>query len=953
MIETAAPTTIATGYQRATALRLAARLLLLLAALLPPASLAAVVTILDRTAASYDRAYIVPPGTAAKVRDANDLAGVSGWFEYDVNIVSEGWHELVLAGHGISVEVLIDPRGDDPSRARYYVPSSTGFDGRDDKIGNFWLPAGRHVIRLQRYYWTGFPRIKGFSLRSSDGRLASSVRVNRPDAHGVHRKGECGELAIEYGPRSTPAVLPVQWVNAATHATIRSWEVALPPVRRHTRMPLRLPCDDEGSFKLYFQGGRDAVRHPDVHQYSYEVYDTAAAPAGGPYTRTLIEEIDLTAVEPDYRSGDTRVVRKEFGAYRESGERGWFDFQRAIVKVGTPSWFAYVLRRVAPQHPHLVEIDYPDDAHRTFAIALRESNPLSYPVAGGVDSGGEYPQTQRMLTHTLYYWPRARDTRLTFLPAHDGKPAAAARVRVYRLDGAMPPLVGTSPQQGRVFANWYEEGSNFLSMYGAPDEGPLGTRIALQRWAQSLAHVGGNTLWPTAAIYSFALYPSRYHRSFSQPWAHDLLRQTLLTAEKHGLGVIPEVHPRGDELSWPHAGTSEPKPHLLASRSGQNHKDLPPFHHPLDPANQDWYVGMIGELVDRYRDSPALRGVSVRFMQWKNPTLHNFHSLDWGYDDRSIALFEQDTGIRVPVAADDPARYGARFQWLMSHARAQWIAWRTQKVAAVLTRVRDRVRRARPDLVVYMPVFPMTEHGSTYNSGSDWLREAGLDPKLLGRIDGLVLVNALHTYGRRADERTQALLRQYLTDRKGLHALAGGRQPAFLPTANYFEATELVAAPQELGFPATTKKTWMSGVVNPAGRYYLERYAVMLAETDAQLLGDGGNAYTLGQPELREFLAEYRRLPALPFRRRDDGQGGAAVWDREGSNSEYHFYAVNRTARPVVVDLRLSGAGPVHRLSTGEPATPQQGSLQVALAPYQLVAYRASGTIRIAAAGTR
>lgn len=923
-------------------------LLLLLSACAAPA---AVTTLIERRAGSFDRAQLAPPGNVAKIRAANDLAGVSGWFEYDVNVTGEGWYELVVNGHAVSTEVFIDPRGDEPQAARYYVASSNGYDGREDKIGNFWLPAGRHVIRLQRWYWTGFPAMTGFSLRSSDGRLATSIRVHRRDAHGVFRKGECGELSIEYGPRSTRAALPLQWLNALTQKPIRSWTVELPATPRLTRLPLKLPCDDDGTFKLYFAGDREGVRQRDVHEYAYEVYDTAAPPAAGPLRRTLVQEIDLTRTEPDYRSGDTRVVTRGEATYRISGERGWLDFQRAPVKLGPPHWFAYVLKNVVPQQPHVVEIDYPDDESRTFAIALRESDPLSYPVAGGVDSGGDHPPSQRMLTHSLQYWPRARGTRLTFLPAHDGRPAAAARVRVYRLDGTAPPLVPPAVR-GRQFANWYEEGSNFLSMYGAPDEGPVGSRIALQRWAQAIAAQGGDTLWPTVAIYSFALYPSRYQLSFGQPWSHDVLRQALYTAEQHGLGVIPELHPRADELSWPHAAAPAPKPHLLASRTGQNHPDLPPFHNPLHPDNQRWYLGMIGELADRYRDSPALRGVSLRFMQWKNPTLHNFHSLDWGYDDYTIAQFEKDTGIRVAVDRREADRHAARHQWLMTKQRAAWIAWRSRRIAELLTRVRDRVRQARADLVVYVPVFAMTEQGSTYNSGEHWLREAGLDPDLLGRIDGVVLVNAMHTYGRRGDERTHTLLRQYLVDRSRLLAL-GAAQRAFLSTANYFEATELVAPPVELGFPAHTKQTWMSAVVNPAGRGYLERYARVLAETDARLLGDGGNAYTLGQPELREFLADYRRLPAQPFTRRDDQRGPAAVWDL-AAGGQYYVYAVNRTGQPVTVTLRLAGTGTLTRLADPARTLAVSGqSVDIRLAPFELQAFVGAARLRLETVATR
>jgi hypothetical protein len=414
--------------------------------------------------------------------------------------------------------------------------------------------------------------------------------------------------------------------------------------------------------------------------------------------------------------------------------------------------------------------------------------------------------------------------------------------------------------------------------------------------------------------------------------------------------VVPELHPRADELAWPYRGAPAPEPELLVSQTGQTHKDLPPFYNPLLPANQDWYVGMIGELVDHYRDSPALGGVSLRLMQWKNPALHNFHSLDWGYDDATIRLFEKDTGMHIPVDAADPQRFRARHRWLMMNARERWIDWRCAKIAALITRIRDRVRRARPDLKVHIPVFSMTEAGSTYNSGTAWLREAGIDAKRLAKIDGVVLVNAYYGYGRRSDAATNALLHGHLRNPAVLQALsAPGKPSGALPNANYFEATEAIVPPEKLGFPATTRKTWMGAVVNPAGRNYLERYALLLGQTDAPLLGDGGNTYTLGQPALRDFLNVYRRLPAAPFTPRQDARDPVAVWELE-KGGEYWFYAVNTRAQPAQLALQLSGSAAFAPVGGDTPVDVKNNELRMTLAPYELRAFRTRDAGRITGA---
>ncbi|OGV70991.1 MAG: hypothetical protein A3K19_05705 [Lentisphaerae bacterium RIFOXYB12_FULL_65_16] len=130
-------------------------------------------------------------------------------------------------------------------------------------------------------------------------------------------------------------------------------------------------------------------------------------------------------------------------------------------------------------------------------------------------------------------------------------------------------------------------------------------------------------------------------------------------------------------------------------------------------------------------------------------------------------------------------------------------------------------------------------------------------------LDGVSVVNGA-SYGRRADMRPVQTRDQFLATM--LEPVRDGNgNAAYLIGSTYLEATEVVAPPTALGFPADTKATWTSCVVNPAGRHCLERWAQALAGGDARFLADGGNAYTLGQPLQREFFAEYRRLPDLPF----------------------------------------------------------------------------------------
>ena len=113
--------------------------------------------------------------------------------------------------------------------------------------------------------------------------------------------------------------------------------------------------------------------------------------------------------------------------------------------------------------------------------------------------------------------------------------------------------------------------------------------------AQLAGYVGFNLYEPTIAVYQTRLWPSRYLPTFGvdasilgpgslkDPWQKDLLRLILLTAERHGMGVV------GQLFVTPQTGLSQyldqrfggdgnadnlaagNKPWLLVHRSGKPH----------------------------------------------------------------------------------------------------------------------------------------------------------------------------------------------------------------------------------------------------------------------------------------------------------------------------------------------------------------------------------------------
>jgi hypothetical protein len=412
-----------------------------------------------------------------------------------------------------------------------------------------------------------------------------------------------------------------------------------------------------------------------------------------------------------------------------------------------------------------------------------------------VDSGGEFYLSDKMQTQRILHWARGKELRLVCITPQTGYRAAAARIRLYALPDGLP-LLRVPHFGGRSFGNWYEEGGSLMGIYAAPDSSLAGAAKAADRWAQSVAWAGGDTLIYTMAVYQFGLYPSHYNTHFTNPFTSDVVGTIVLACEKYGLHFVGEFHPEARELYSPAYGelpleAGSIPPNISVSKNGEPGNKLLT---PLYPRNRQWYVGMIHEFAELYKDSPAFSGVSLRLMSWVNPGLNNFHSSDWGYDDYTVNRFAKDSGLNIPGQAGDPQRFERRYQWLKENAWERWLDWRCSQVTQLHKQIAEDVRAIRSDLKVYV------------QGDFDDLRGAGIDPHALSQIPGVVLLGGSF-YGRR--ERSldgNYRQRDKLIDPEKLKKLCpDGKGGSFLFSAGYFEATEAVVPPESIGFTPQTK----------------------------------------------------------------------------------------------------------------------------------------------------
>jgi hypothetical protein len=505
------------------------------------------------------------------------------------------------------------------------------------------------------------------------------------------------------------------------------------------------------------------------------------------------------------------------------------------------------------------------------------------------------------------------------------------------------------PRDGREVVAWYEERDDFRSLVGeSHDRGAVHTSV--DRFLRVARSMGATTVSPTLLIYDFELYPSKFNLVFNDEGG-DVAAAFLLGAERYGMKVVPELHPRADELLWP-ARDQASLDHRL-SLSGKRATNLfapdgsrrfPPYFNALDTDVRRWYLGMIGELVERYRDYPALAGIQLRISTWANSALNNLVSIDWGYDAATVRRFVDETGAPRPADLDldndSAAAAGRRHDLLLANLRQSWVKWRCEQIRDVYRDIVASVRSVRPDLKVYVALFEPRQ-------SPEELRETGIDPDLLNTIDGLVLVDGRFSHGAREAEVKSRLETQSEFLRAGVvdSLTPSTGRPSTILGMQYVEIPGDAWPSSRLGWRTPTHEPWVSSAAEPPGRLKLSRYAELVGLFDVYMLGDGGNGYVFSGEGLKDFMTEFRAIPRERFERIAGIHEPLIVRERGDL-----FYVVNLSPDTISARLVLDRPGRIVRLTTGTEAAVTDRVLTIEMAPYELLTFRSIESSRVVSA---
>ena len=150
--------------------------------------------------------------------------------------------------------------------------------------------------------------------------------------------------------------------------------------------------------------------------------------------------------------------------------------------------------------------------------------------------------------------------------------------------------------------------------------------------------------------------------------------------------------------------------------------------------------------------------------------------------------------------------------------------------------------------------------------------------------------------------------------------------------------------PNALTAPWIREQSWRVSTLNPAGVHAMRHYVLPLRYTD--LLGITKGGFLIGsygmEPLLTPFIKAFRALPAKRFHDLPGGSDFIKARALEYGGA-FWFYVVNTHHVPGTVKISVNGE--CTDLVTGGK---QNGSFELALAPYELRSFRAPAGSKIA-----
>ncbi len=667
----------------------------------------------------------------------------------------------------------------------------------------------------------------------------------------------------------------------------------------------------------------------------------------------------------------SKVIDTPLGKYRVGGS-GWTDYMS--WKFEFPDCTG----------PYMVEVDYPDDGNRIIGISLGNNSYYRnigndhgdrqwYFCATGVYTGFQHPVTNRKRTARAIFYPKLPVATVDLFNYLGGSTVAVSAIRIYKIKNDLPMLkFATKPSRltgihaeritqvsntfytgdmDRVFCDghqlcmypfhgfykaWYQTNVNFIKYL---------------RFCGENCFVAGLVMYYTGYLYPSENKTNMLYNCTAQADMAALLGE-MFAANNMTLFLGVEYSLPADIYKMNRL-TNE-----MVAEGKHSYSEIDRYGKQVTPWNR---VGNINEpeikkdfyrvfkdLCSLYKDNPGVKGIVLQQGMGYNPGVPVTEAEDplySGYSDTTMALFEKETGIRIPVEKTDKKRFAKRHKWLLKNKLNEWIKWRCDNIYKIFRRAGQIMTSFNPDWTLYIFPWQPPNYGLENGVGFvEYQRRTGFWPPMYkDKFFGM---------GRYYFES----IRHQTTDTEVYHAgqIYSGAPEVIDMYTKGRKRTALRTGPQfyETHFPRMKKNVWYWKFFNngsyclPADENIPSMYNRLLAHETPYLLlqyWTDKNIPSGFEQQRRLFNRAFTVLPEKDYRNLTGNGLDSNCIVRAGGK---YFYIINLIPEKMEFTLKTTGAKEIRILGTGKRIPITGGKGKITLAANALGSYKLdSGSI--------
>jgi hypothetical protein len=515
-------------------------------------------------------------------------------------------------------------------------------------------------------------------------------------------------------------------------------------------------------------------------------------------------------------------------------------------------------------------------------------------------TGREYKVDGKPFNIYMMFYPKTEKAKITvasegwYLSKDENSGGAVSRFWIYEV---LDPIPERRPEMEirrdfpeRKIGIYMTHPWFFYSHYGVPARTVEQRTMSLQHMVDHMKFCGFN--WIEYNVIngsdraSVAWYPDS---EFYEQLCGDLLSELSPVAEREDIGVLPvltSIRAPKEPHQLPDSGDEGPygfskESFQLNAHGGYSLAFNNAQPDPLRPEVQAYLIRIMEEIASKAAPHRAIKGLGFR-VSGKIGLCYTAHQgSDYGakksgYSDWDLAEFQKDTGIEVPKG--DPGR---AYNWLRERPDEwdKWIAFRCKRTREFWLRVRDAIRKYRPDWNLYVKtVLPSEVPGTNIEwveqgfSPLDLIRHHGCDPRMFRQDEGIVIERTMMVDENRYFSRSRWLppdganhdaYKEFHFQPELATLYRGRLGNAVEIYHNYWE--EHFHPDVQYGGPADGFRTHTA---TGPGRSYYETLTWSLKNGNVDLIAlMGWERPTLGhEHDLREFSQAFRALPKVASR---------------------------------------------------------------------------------------